>query len=96
MIGVILDLSVKEERIDEFISMMKQILPETRAYEGCHEFNIWIDQMNEGRVLLNEIWDSQEKHQAYLGWREETGVLQKLIDMLNAPPEPMYFKILPS
>lgn len=96
MIGVILDLSVKDGQLEPFIEMMKKILPETRAYAGCQEFNVWVDQDTAGHVVLNEIWDSRETHMAYLGWRAETGVLDTLVSYLNTPPEPQYFEILES
>ncbi|MEM6308497.1 MAG: antibiotic biosynthesis monooxygenase [Pseudomonadota bacterium] len=94
MIGVILELSIKEGRRENFIEMMKSILPETRAFDGCQKFDVWTDNSDAAHVVLNEIWDSVEQHQAYLGWRVENGTLNQLVAFLNEPPAPKYFEIL--
>ena len=39
----------------------------------------------EGMVFI-EYWDSAEHYQRYLTWRTETGVLDRLVEMLAAPP----------
>ncbi|MEM7082950.1 MAG: antibiotic biosynthesis monooxygenase [Pseudomonadota bacterium] len=94
MTGVLLELSVKAELVDEFLDMMRQILPETRAYDGCKRFDVWVHNSNRRKVVLNEIWESEEKHAAYLAWRAETGVLGKLVAFLDGPPDPQYFEVL--
>ena len=35
MTGVLLELSVKQELLQEFIATMKQIIPEKRKFKGC-------------------------------------------------------------
>ncbi|MAB26294.1 MAG: hypothetical protein CL580_01335 [Alteromonadaceae bacterium] len=39
----------------------------------------------EGMVFI-EYWDSAEHYQRYLTGRTETGVLDRLVEMLAAPP----------
>ena len=73
-----IDLQVDPEKIDEFLAMMIEAAPDTRAREGCRLFDIYVDEANPGHVVFYEIWDSKEQQQAYLAWRQETGFNAKL------------------
>ena len=68
-----IDLQVDPERVEEFLAVMLDAAPDTRAREGCRLFDIYVDQDNPGHVVFYEIWDSREQQEAYLGWRQETG-----------------------
>ena len=68
-----IDLQVDPEKVDEFLAIMIEAAPDTRAREGCRLFDIYVDQDNPGHVVFYEIWDSKEQQEAYLGWRQETG-----------------------
>ena len=68
-----IDLQVDPERVEEFLAVMLDAAPDTRAREGCRLFDIYVDQDNPGHVGFYEIWDSREQQEAYLGWRQETG-----------------------
>ena len=67
-----IDLQVDPEKIDEFLEIMIEAAPDTRNWEGCLLFDIYVDQDNPGHVVFYEIWDSKENQQAYAGWRRET------------------------
>lgn len=73
-----IDLQVDPERVDEFMAVMLEAAPDTRAWEGCRLFDIYVDQDNPGHVVFYEIWDSKEQQQAYIGWRGETGFNAKI------------------
>ncbi len=73
-----IDLQVDPGKIDEFLAMMIEAAPDTRAREGNRLFDIYVDQDNPGHVVFYEIWDSKEQQEAYLGWRQETGFNAKL------------------
>ena len=68
-----IDLQVDPAKMDEFLAMMIEAAPDTRAREGNRLFDIYVDQDNPGHVVFYEIWDSKEQQEAYLGWRQETG-----------------------
>jgi quinol monooxygenase YgiN len=89
-IAVTIDLAVEPARTAEFLAFIKGIAPDTRAYDGCHLFDIWTDQNTPGRVLLTEIWDSRAHQEKYLAWRAETGLMEKLGPFLTAPPTISY------
>ena len=42
--AVTIDLSVDPAKVDEFLAFIKDIAPDTRAYDGCQMFDICKDQ----------------------------------------------------
>ncbi len=68
-----IDLQVDPEKVDEFLAVMIDAAPDTRAREGCRLFDIYLDQDNPGHVVFYEIWDSREQQEAYISWRQESG-----------------------
>jgi len=89
--AVTIDLPIDPARVTEFLDFIKEIAPDTRAYDGCQMFDIWADQDNPGRVLFYEIWDSRPHQEKYLAWRTETGLMDKLGPFLTAPPTISYY-----
>jgi quinol monooxygenase YgiN len=73
-----IDLQVDPAKIDDFLAMMIEAAPATRARDGNRLFDIYVDQDKPGHVVFYEIWDSKEQQQAYLGWRQETGFNERL------------------
>ncbi len=85
-VAVTIDIPVQPDKTDEFIEFIKGVAPDTRAYDGCELFHICADQDTPGRVLFYEIWESKEKQQAYLAWRQETGLVDQMGPYLTGPP----------
>ena len=85
-VTVTLALVIKKEKLDEFKGVMKNALPDTRAFEGCQSVDIYQNQDNPGELFLVELWDSKEHQQKYVAWREETGMMEALGTFLAAPP----------
>ncbi len=73
-----IDLQVDPEKMDEFLAMIIEAAPDTRAREGNLLFDIYVDQDKPGHVVFYEIWDSKELQQAYIAWRQETGFNARL------------------
>ena len=76
MIIVNLQLKAKPETLAEFMDWFAGILPDTRNYEGCSEDDI--------EVISK--WDSKESYDAYLQWREDSGLLAELPEWLASEP----------
>lgn len=68
-----IDLQVDPEKIDEFLAMMIEAAPDTRARDGNRLFDIYVDQDDPGHVVFYEIWDSKAQQEAYISWRQESG-----------------------
>ena len=89
---VLLEAPCKSEEVSSMKSYLAEIFPDTRAYEGCQAIDVYFNTENEGNMVLVEHWDSRPHHEKYLGWRTETGVMDKLGSMLAGPPSIRYFE----
>lgn len=70
-----------------FQTFLAEILPDTRKARGCRYSKTYVGKESPGEVLLLQEWDSPEDQQAYMAWRESTGVLQKFLGHLAKPAE---------
>jgi len=84
MVTVIVEGKVKNN--EEFDALMRKILADTRAYDGCQGITVQRNLDEPSQVMLIEHWDSRGHYDQYLEWREETGVLGQIGELLDGPP----------
>lgn len=84
MVTVIVEATVKDN--DAFDSLMRNILPDTRAYEGCEGITVQRNLDESSQIVLIEHWESRPHYDKYLAWRQETGVLDQIVALLEGPP----------
>jgi quinol monooxygenase YgiN len=89
---VLLEAPVKPEDVSNMKSYMAALLPESRAYEGCQAMSVYFNMEDASNMVMVERWDSRTHHEKYLGWRTETGVMDKIGGMLAGPPSIRYFE----
>ncbi len=89
-ITVILDLKAAADKADELNKLLQDILPDTRTRPGAGTMTLLRDQDDPTHIVVNEVWDKKEDHQAYMGWRTERGDIEVLGAMLAAPPSITY------
>jgi len=89
MVTVIVEATVKNN--DEFDALMRSILADTRAYDGCEGITVQRDMEDSANILLIEHWESRTHYDEYLAWREETGVLGKIVALLEGPPNIRFY-----
>ena len=85
MTMVWVDLKPGDGGCQTMLECLTGSLPETLGCDGCQDLKVYIEGDGEGMVFI-EYWDSAEHYQRYLNWRTETGVLDRLVEMLAAPP----------
>ena len=56
--------------------------------------DVFVDEDNPDVLILDQKWKSKENHQAYVQMRKDTGLFDKLTDMLVVEPEIRYIKAL--
>lgn len=88
---VILEANVKPESADDLNTMMKEGLPDTRAFAGCQGITAHSNLDDPSNVVLVEHWDSKEHYEKYLAWRMETGFLEKMVSLLSGEPSIRYY-----
>ena len=65
---VVLDLTAKDGQLDTQLETLHQILPDTRAYEGCMFLKMCVYE-GENKVGLIEEWETKAHQEAYMAWR---------------------------
>ena len=58
-VAVIAVFPVHPDKIDEFLTLFRAVLPDTRAFEGCELIETYIDQSDPGRVVVWERWPTK-------------------------------------
>jgi quinol monooxygenase YgiN len=89
---VLVEGPVKSEDISYMKSYMAEILPDTRAYDGCQGVDVYFNTEDASNMVLVEYWDSRAYHEKYLAWRTETGVMDRIGAMLSGQPSIRYFE----
>ena len=93
MVLVNLQLKIKPEVRDEFITWFHSVLPDTRSYDGCSEVNA-CDLLGDGNAVeVISRWESKAHYDKYLAWREEDGTLETLANYLAADPEFRFLEV---
>ena len=77
-----LEIPVKKERLEDFFDYLRDILVDTRAYEGCIRLDTY-HEMENSKVLLIEEWEKIENQESYMQWRIETGLVEALTEFLD-------------
>jgi quinol monooxygenase YgiN len=87
----------KEGKLSEFMEMMQNPetgLSVTKSSEGYINIDVFVDEDNPDVLILDQKWKSKENHQEYVQMRKDTGLFDKLTDMLVVEPEIRYIKAL--
>ena len=85
-VTVTLAFSVIPKRADAFKALLRELLPDTRAYEGCLKVDVYEDQDNPGCIYLVEDWESKAHQQRYQAWRDESGIAKVVGPFLVCEP----------
>ena len=93
-IVVLFQMSAKKESLEELIKYFKEILVETRSYEGCQGVHVYQNKESPTKLTIHAKWVSEEAQKKYITWRMEAGEFDKLSSMLSEPPTMQYFDIV--
>ena len=75
-ITVFFDFRLLPEAVSEAPAMLREILADTRAFEGCEGVDVLIDRDDPTHLVLVERWESVEADAAYRQWRATDGATQ--------------------
>src|SRR6188472_2620076 len=68
-VTAILDMRLKPDVLDEAPETLRSVLKDTRAFPGCQQLDVLIDQADPTHVVVYEVWESAEADAAYRAWR---------------------------
>jgi quinol monooxygenase YgiN len=80
-----LDLNFKAEAVSTAAAVLRDILSDTRAFDGCLGVDVLVDSTDPAHVLVVEQWASLEHDAAYRAWRAGDGA-SGLGELLAVPP----------
>jgi len=80
-----LDLNLKAEALPTAPAVLRDILSDTRAFDGCLGADVLVDSKDPAHFLVVEQWVSMEHDAAYRAWRAGEGA-SGLGELLAAPP----------
>ena len=87
-----LQLKVKQGQVANLRDFFREIMPDTRAYTGCHWLKLTTNIHDENVLEVVSEWDSKQHYDTYLKWRTETGTIAALLEFLDEAP---VFRFLP-
>ena len=93
-IVVIVNFSVKPESLEELTNYLKEILPDTRSFEGCEGVELYQNKESPIKLTIRAKWTSDDAQKKYMSWRMETGAMNKLVSLLSEPVSLQYYNIL--
>jgi quinol monooxygenase YgiN len=91
---VVFECRTKPDRVDDATNFLRKVLPDTRAYEGFIGLVVHQSQDDPTSLMMYEQWSTRTAYEAYLAWRNETGVLDEFVDMLAGPPSIRFFDLV--
>ena len=84
-VTITLELTLKPEAIDAFCAGMRDAIKDTATRQGFRDIRI-VRHAHEPRVLFVETWDSEADYDAYIAWRQSTGAMDAMAQIIAAPP----------
>ena len=90
-VTVLLELKAQADKVDALIQTFKEILPDTRAYDGFVSIEVVKNQDEPTDIVLIEKWQSRGHYEKYLAWRTETGAMEAVGAMVAGPPSIRYY-----
>jgi len=91
---VILRAKTKENQVDQFVDFIAGLLPETRAFPGCNNIDIFQNESDMREFVFYEDWESISHYERYLAMRSEQGVMNTMVSMLQMPPDIQYLNLV--
>jgi quinol monooxygenase YgiN len=88
---VLLEFRVKEGSIENLRKWMREILPDTRGYDGCISIALTQNQDSPNDITVVEQWETRGHYEKYLQWRTDSGVMTDLVDMMDGDPAWRFF-----
>ena len=88
---VLVEFNVKPENAGDVANFVRELLPDTRGFDGCNGLTLHRNQDDSNYMVFVEDWDSRQHYEKYLAWRTERGDLEKLLGWLVGEPSFRYF-----
>ena len=91
---VMLEFKASDDAYEAMKQRFSEILGDTARFDGCEGLYAAADDKNRS-VVLYEVWDELASQKKYMGWRQETGLMDTMGPMLREPPSVRTMDVLP-
>ncbi|MBC2724673.1 putative quinol monooxygenase [Desulfosporosinus sp.] len=81
MIKVIAKLTIKEDRVEEFKTLVPGLVEETRKEEGCLSYQLFQDLKNKKVLTFIEDWESMEALQRHMKSKHFQEAMPKIAEL---------------
>jgi len=94
MISILVEVDVKKDKVQDFISMTKWASKLSLYEDGCHRYDVFQNPDDKTKFVLSEVYESNEaieihkKTKHFLAWRE------KVQDMMDSPRKAKRYEII--
>jgi quinol monooxygenase YgiN len=68
-VTALLEIRLAPETRDEGLQYLREVLVDTRAFPGCTDLEVLIDDTDPAHVMIVERWESMDDDLAYRAWR---------------------------
>jgi quinol monooxygenase YgiN len=90
-VTILLEVQVKPEKVGALKATLKEMLVDTRAFDGCIGVQAIQDLENPGNIVLVQKWKSRGHYEKYNAWRAKTGAASAAAEKLAATFGLRYF-----
>ena len=79
---VVKNFKAADGKFEALGKFFKDVLGDTRAFEGCLKVDVYVDESASTYTLIEE-WETFSAHDNYVSWRTERGDLDETGDLLE-------------
>ena len=79
-------MNLKPEVTEQFCAGLAESLKDTRKFDGCRWVNVYRNGDDPNKIVILEEWDSRPQYEKYLAWRNESGGMAAMADLMTSPP----------
>ena len=90
---IVLDIQTDPARLEEMRAFLHDRMPEALAFDGCLGVELVESTEKPGNLLFFEKWESREHYEKYYAFREQSGVLERFVEMLTEEPIFRFFTV---
>lgn len=91
---IILDAKLKKDKVEDAKKLFSELLPDTRGFEGCEGITMIMNKEDPTNMVLVEKWQARSNYEKYHHWREGTGDLDRIRELLDGRPGRRFFEII--
>lgn len=85
-VTILLEGTAKEGRMNDLKAWYREILPDTRNWDGCRHLEVLQNQDDPNNFVVREVWDSRGQYEQYFKWRQDTGIVDEYSKFLESGP----------